>query len=67
MGPARVASYTVLYTGDDPTVGVAICDLPDGRRTVVRTEDQDLAREMTATEHCGAEVAIGQGGVLLKI
>lgn len=57
-GPATVASYTVLYEGDAPSRGVAICDLPDGRRTVAATKDAAFIKSMTESELCGQRVAL---------
>jgi acetyl-CoA C-acetyltransferase len=58
-GPARIAAYTVLYLGPNPAKAVAVCDLPNGDRTVASSEDHELAREMTVEEFVGREVAIG--------
>lgn len=58
VGPATIASYTVLFTGDAPTRAVAICDLPDGRRTVAASNDAQLCAAMTEHEHCGRPVRI---------
>jgi acetyl-CoA C-acetyltransferase len=57
-GPATVASYTVLYNGDSPARAVAVCDLPDGRRTLAAAEDRELAAAMTAAEFCGRRVQL---------
>jgi acetyl-CoA C-acetyltransferase len=65
VGPARVAAYTVVYLGDRPTEGIAVCDLPGGSRTIARTEDAGLARAMTTEEFCGREVTVGASGELI--
>jgi len=64
-GPARIAGYTVVYLGDNPIEGVAVCELADGRRTIAVTRDVALASAMTETEYCGRSVNVGQGGELL--
>ncbi len=64
-GPATIASYTVLYDGDTPVRAVAVCDLPDGRRTLGASNEPHLAAAMTEREHCGRRVSIGPERVLL--
>ena len=63
-GPATVASYTVLYMDGSPIRGIAVCDLPDGARTIATTEDPGEAAAMAAEEQCGRAVRIGAGGRL---
>jgi acetyl-CoA C-acetyltransferase len=62
-GPATVASYTVLYVGDAPSQGIAVCDLPDGRRTVATSGDATVMDAMVGDEFCGRTLQIGQGGL----
>lgn len=63
-GPARVASYTVQYEGETPSRAVLVCDLEDGRRGIVVSEDADLALAMTREEFCGRSlVALAGGGL----
>lgn len=57
-GPATIASYTVLFSGATPDRAVAICDLPDGRRTLGASNDAQLCAAMTEQEHCGRAVRI---------
>ena len=64
-GPATVAGYTVIYIGADPVKGIAVCDLPNGARTVASSEDRALALAMTTDDLCGRDVAVGAGGALL--
>lgn len=64
VGPARVAGYTVLYLGAKPARAIAVCDLPNGDRTVASSDDRELAREMTLAEFVGREIAIGPDGEL---
>ena len=63
-GPARVVGYTVVYLGDIPVEGIAVCELADGRRTVAVTRDVSLASAMTEEEFCGRTVVVGAGGEL---
>jgi acetyl-CoA C-acetyltransferase len=65
QGPARVAAYTVVYLGDKPVEGIAVCDLPDGNRTIAKTDDADLALAMTSEEFCGRSVTVAAGGALV--
>jgi acetyl-CoA C-acetyltransferase len=64
-GPAIVAGYTVIYIGADPVKGIAVCDLPNGARTVASSDDPVLAPAMAADEFCGRDVGVGAGGELL--
>ena len=66
-GPARVASYTVLYEGDSPSRGILLCDLGEGRRCIATTRDAQLARAMTQEEFCGRSVVIGAGDVIASV
>jgi len=61
-GDAPVASYTVLYLGDTPVRGIALCDLPDDRRALVTTDDVAIMTEMLAGEFCGRQVRLASGG-----
>jgi len=63
-GGAVVASYTVIFGGEAPIQGVALCDLPDGRRTVATTTDPVAMRAMTTAELCDRRVRIRAGGAL---
>jgi acetyl-CoA C-acetyltransferase len=64
-GPARIAGYTVVYLGDHPIEAIAVCDLPDGRRTIAVTREAALAAAMTEAEFCGRGVDVSEGGELL--
>jgi acetyl-CoA C-acetyltransferase len=63
-GGAVVASYTVVFGAEAPIQGVALCDLPDGRRTIATTTDSESMQSMTSGEWCGRHVRIRGGGVL---
>ena len=58
VGPATVVGYTVVFVGGVPSHGIAICDTPAGRRTVVRSEDRALLESMTQEEFCGRVVQV---------
>jgi acetyl-CoA C-acetyltransferase len=62
VGPATIVGYTVVYLANRPTHAVAICDLPDGKRTVARAEDPTLLEAMTREEFCGRVVEVAAGG-----
>jgi acetyl-CoA C-acetyltransferase len=66
QGPARVVSYTVVYSGDEPIQGIAVCDLPDGSRTIATTDDAELALAMTREEFCGCRVSVAPAGTLAR-
>ena len=63
-GPARIASYTVLFEGERATRTVFVCDLGDGRRTLAASDDPALAELGTHEELCGrsARLAAGRAG-----
>jgi acetyl-CoA C-acetyltransferase len=63
-GPASTVGYTVVHLGEKAVEGIAVCDLPDGRRSIATTADPGLATAMTEEEFCGREVVIGAGGEL---
>jgi acetyl-CoA C-acetyltransferase len=63
-GPAVIAGYTVLYSGAKSSRAIAVCDLPDGRRSVAASDAPELAEAMTREEFCGRSVTIGAGGEL---
>ena len=56
-GPARVASYTVLYDGDTPARTALLCDRPDGSRSLSVSNDRELADRATREELCGVDFA----------
>ena len=60
-GNGTVAGYTVIYQGMEPWRAVAVFDLPDGRRTVAYSEDEQLMASMQAQECCGAAYTLGAG------
>ena len=61
-GPATIAGYTVMFNGDVPSHGIAICDTADGERTVVRSDDPALLGAMTQEEFCGRVIEVFRGG-----
>ena len=61
-GPATIATYTVAHArGGEPEWGVAVCDLPDGRRAYARVEDAALLTELESAEWVGAAVTLVPG------
>jgi len=62
QGVATVTGYTVVYANDTPARAVAICDLPDGARTVVNATDPALLQVLVSEEFCGREVTIDRDG-----
>ncbi len=60
-GGATIAGFTVLYHGEHPWRAIAVCDLPDGNRTVAYSEDSVLVNAMLGGEFVGRTVAITDG------
>jgi len=62
VGPARIVGYTVVFQGAVPSHAIAICDMPAGERTVVRSDDGALLESMTREEFCGRVIQVVVGG-----
>ena len=60
-GSGVIAAYTVLHDRAGPYRGVAIVDLPDGRRTIASSKDIVEMRNMETNDVCGLSVDIDQG------
>jgi acetyl-CoA C-acetyltransferase len=60
-GPARVATYTVVYQEGEPKRLVWVADLEDGRRTLASSEEPALVEAATREELCGREVRFAAG------
>jgi acetyl-CoA C-acetyltransferase len=60
-GGATIAGYTVLYQGDSPWRAVAVCDLPNGARTVAYCDQSTIMEALQEGEFCGRQVAIIEG------
>ncbi len=60
-GKAKVATYAVIFTREGPEKTVFICDLPDGRRTIVGSEEKALAELAMEEELCGRPIVLGDG------
>ncbi|HZN15517.1 MAG TPA: hypothetical protein VFB78_14705 [Acidimicrobiales bacterium] len=59
-GEATVVGHTVIYDKDGRH-GVALVDLPDGARTLVRTDDDASITSMEADEWVGRRVKVDAG------
>ena len=57
-GPARIVGYTVAYVKNEPSHAYAYCENAAGARTVARSADPVLIREMTEREFVGREVLV---------
>ncbi len=63
-GSATAATYTVFYEGAEPKRTVLLCDLPDGRRSLVTSDDAALALRATQEEFCGRDLKITADGAV---
>jgi len=61
-GPATLATYSVVHDRAGPSLGVAVCELPDGRRCYAQTGDADLMRALESSEWVGREVVLEDAG-----
>jgi len=66
VGPATIVGCTVVFDNGRASHGVAICDTPGGARTVARSDDETLLREMMEREFCGSAVEILNGGTWIE-
>lgn len=58
-GPATVAGYTVLYSGELPSRAIAIADTPAGERVVVSSEEPALRQRFSSDEEmCGSAIVV---------
>ena len=51
-----------MFNREEISHGIAICDTPNGCRTVARTEDTTLLESMTREEFCGRVIEISSDG-----
>ncbi|MEO6026387.1 MAG: hypothetical protein ABIR79_05925, partial [Candidatus Binatia bacterium] len=61
-GPATIVGYTVVFQGEQPSHAIAVCDTPDGTRTVVRSSRAPLLTALMEHEHCGRTVGVEADG-----
>jgi len=59
-GVATIASYTVTYSGGQPSSAFVIADLVDGRRWIGTSTDPELLSEGVTTELIGRQVNVLQ-------
>jgi len=65
-GSGRVVSCTVLFQGDAPYHAVLLCDLEDGRRSVVARSERAFAERILADDPGGRRVEISDAGASLR-
>lgn len=61
-GPATIVGYTVVFSRENPSHAIAICDTPAGERTVARCEVPALLELMTREEFCGRVIEVESDG-----
>jgi acetyl-CoA C-acetyltransferase len=57
-GTARVATYTVLYEGEEPRRAVLLCDTPSGTRALAVVDSAAEARAFASEEVIGRTVTV---------
>jgi acetyl-CoA C-acetyltransferase len=62
IGSATVVGYTVVFHDGKPSHAIAVCDTPNGERTVARADEATLLELMTREEFCGREIEVLAGG-----
>ena len=63
-GRVTIESYTVMYGGDGPNIGLAACLLPDGERTWGNTVEEDVLEAMISEEFCSRPATLSGSGEL---
>ena len=63
-GDATIESYTVMFSGDEPTIAHVSCLSPAGKRVWVNSEDKQLMTAMTSEEFCDRKVHVDSNGGL---
>ena len=59
QGAAKIAGYTVLYSGDVPSRAIAIADTSNGERVVVFSEEAETMQQCVSdTEQCGRNIVV---------
>jgi acetyl-CoA C-acetyltransferase len=60
-GPATIVGYSVMFNKGALSHAVAYCDTPEGERTVVRSDNEEVLA-MTETEYVGKTVQVSVDG-----
>lgn len=63
-GKGTVAGYTVLHNRAGRHRGVAVVELPDGRRTIAASEDPALMAAMEVRDYCACEFEVANGQIV---
>jgi acetyl-CoA C-acetyltransferase len=66
QGGAVILGYTVLFAASDPARAIAVCELPDGKRTVVFSADSIIMEKMMTEDLCGRSVQLVDGEFQLQ-
>ena len=61
-GPGTIAGYTVVNERKGAARGVAVIDVPGGRRTVATMTDERIVAAMMSEEFCGRQVRVNANG-----
>lgn len=65
-GRVTVEAYTVPYERDgSPAAGIVSALTPDGARTIVRAEGEQIGSDLLAADPLGREVEVGPGRIAL--
>ena len=58
QGPARIATYTVIYQAGKPQRVALVAEFEDGRRILASGDEPAFVESATREEFCGREVRI---------
>ncbi|MGH6631813.1 MAG: enoyl-CoA hydratase-related protein, partial [Sphingopyxis sp.] len=57
-GPAHILSYTVTYAKGEPTLGIVLGELEDGRRFLANNADVSVLTRLIEDDPLGAEIVV---------
>lgn len=64
VGDVKVLGYTVVFNKGQPSHAVAVCETPEGKRTVGQSQSLELMQAMMQQEFCGQILLLDEKGQL---
>lgn len=66
VGDVKVLGYTVVFNKGQPSHAVAVCETPEGKRTVGQSHESELMQAMMQQEFCGQTLQLDEKGQLSR-
>ena len=63
-GPAHIVTYTVEHAGGSPTRLIAVCETPDGGRTLGEMSDAEAMADAMVDEWVGRAVVLDDSRIV---